>query len=185
MGRDKLALEVGGVPLVHRVRDALALQCEEILAAGAVGSLPDSSIRRVPDLRPGREGPLAGMEAGFADARYRLLFVAAGDMPFIPAELVALQLERLSAGGAPAVVPRYADRLHPLCAAYDRKILPGLSSMLDAGMRAVWRFLETLEGVEYVERDLLQFGDPEVFLMNVNSPRDLVRAEALAGGSGR
>jgi molybdenum cofactor guanylyltransferase len=35
--------------------------------------------------------------------------------------------------------------------------------------------------VEYVEDELRRFGDPELFLMNVNSPEDLGRARALCG----
>jgi molybdenum cofactor guanylyltransferase len=89
MGRDKLELEVCGLPLLRRVRDALAPDCGEILVVGAGGrSVPLEEARRVSGERPGRQGPLAGLEAGLAAARNRLAFVAAGDMPFVPRGLV-------------------------------------------------------------------------------------------------
>jgi molybdopterin-guanine dinucleotide biosynthesis protein A len=43
--------------------------------------------------------------------------------------------------------------------------------------------LRTLDAVEYVERELRRFGDPELFLMNVNSPEDLDRARSSCGGA--
>lgn len=183
MGRDKLPLTVGGVPLVERVHNALAVHCEEVLVVGREDVLPAiQAARYVPDLRPGRAGPLAGMEAGMEAARCRRVFVAAGDMPFLPKGLVGHLLDRLGDSDARAVVPRY-DGLHPVCAAYDRGILPEVRAALDEGVRAVRQFLERLEGVLYVDEGLRNFGDPDVYLMNVNSPEDLERARACCGGT--
>lgn len=182
MGRDKLPLEVGGVSLFCRVRHALAPHCAEVLAVGGEpGPRVPPGVRPVPDRRAGREGPLAGIEAGLAAARCPYVFVAAGDMPFLPERLVGSLLSRLRLG-AVAAVPRYGGRVHPLCAAYDRDILAEVSAALDGGERAVRRFLRRLE-VEYVgEGELHRFGDPERFLLNVNSPEDLDRARSEADG---
>lgn len=181
MGREKLTLEVGGVPLISRVRAALAPSCGEILLVGDGPDLP--GVRRVRDAREGREGPLAGFEAGFGAASFPTVFAAAGDMPFVPRGLVGYLLDRLRSRDLRAVVPRHAGRVHPLCAAYERAVLSDVSRLLDDGTRAAWRLLEGLgEGVEYVEEELRSFGDPEVFLTNVNSPEDLARARAIAGG---
>jgi molybdopterin-guanine dinucleotide biosynthesis protein A len=180
MGRDKLPLEVGGSSLVSRCVEVLSSRCEEVLLVGS-GAPEYEGLRAVPDLRPDREGPLAGIEAGLAAARNRPVLVAAGDMPFIPAELVGFLLDLLTEKGVPAAVPVYGGRPHPLCAAYDREILPLVRAALDDGVRAVRVFLGTLDGVEYVEgRDLRRFGDPDLFLMNVNSREDLERARAAA-----
>jgi len=181
MGRDKLSLEVGGVPLIRRVHDVLASRCDEVAAAVGVDYAPGmENVRRVSDLRPGR-GPLAGMEAGMEAASYPLIFVVAGDMPFVPGDLIEFLLGRVAAG-ASAAVPMRRGRRHPLCAAYDRRILPVVSSALDEGIGAVRVLLEILDGVEYVDEDLRRFGDPDVFLMNVNSPEDLERARSASRG---
>ena len=183
MGRDKLLLEVGGIPLIRRVHDALAARCEDLVAVGrGAQDLPLTGVRPVPDDRPGRQGPLAGLEAGLAAARHRRVFVAAGDMPFLPAALVSYLIERLEAGDLRAVVPRSREGSHPLCAAYDRTLLSAISEALDGGVRAMREFLEGVDGVAYVEeRELRRFGDPDVFLINVNSPEDLERARREAG----
>ncbi|QIN79098.1 NTP transferase domain-containing protein [Rubrobacter marinus] len=183
MGREKLTLRVGGVPLISRVHDALAPHCREILLVGDGPDLPGA--QRVPDLREGREGPLAGLEAGLGAASSRRVFVAAGDMPFVPRDLVGFLLDRLRSRDLRAAVPRRAGRVHPLCAAYDRGVLPDVTRLLDAGTRAAWRLLDELgAGVEYVEEELERFGDPDVYLTNVNAPEDLARARWLAGEEG-
>ena len=184
MGRDKLILRVGGTPLAVRVHAALAPSCREIIAVGDGPEVVEGA-RRVRDLREGREGPLAGLEAGLGAASFAAVFVAAGDMPFVPPEFVSFMLDRLRSCGLRAVVPRHAGRLHPLCAAYDRGVLDDASRLLDDGTRAAWRLVEGLgEGVGYVEEELHVFGDPDVFLTNVNSPEDLARAQEMYGREG-
>jgi len=183
MGRDKLVLEVGGAPLLRRVGDALSARCAEIIVVGRSGDAARlEGVRRISDERRGL-GPLAGMEAGLAAARNRLVFVAAGDMPFLSVDLIAYLLERLEARGVAAVVPRHGGMAHPLCAAYDREVLPHVESALDRGVRSVRELLKNMDSVEYVERELRRFGDPNLYLMNVNSPEDLERARASWGGS--
>ena len=180
MGRDKLLLEVGGATLVERVAGALSARCGEVILAGR-GAAP-LGVRAVGDARPGH-GPLAGMEAGLAAARHPLVFVAAGDMPFLRPELVDHLLGVLQDRGCPAAVPDDGGRTHPLCAAYSRdRVLPLLRSALDDGVRAAREFLSMLKGVAYVpEVELRGLGNPELLLMNVNSPEDLARARGLAG----
>ena len=185
MGRDKLPLMIGGKPLLDRVYLALASRCEEVLVVGE-GAYAPAGARRVPDLRPGRQGPLAGIEAALHAARHRAVFVAAGDMPFLTGDLVGHLLGLLSSGGVPAVVPDSRGRLHPLCAAYDREARPAVAAALDRGTRSVRELLEGLPGVRYVrEEELRRFGDPHLLLTNVNSPEDLQRARrALHAGRG-
>jgi molybdopterin-guanine dinucleotide biosynthesis protein A len=175
MGREKLSLEVEGVPLIERVRETLAGCCQEVLVVGD-GGVRLEGVKYVAGERPGGLGPLAGMEAGLASARHPLTFVAAGDMPFLTWSMVGYLLERLDRSGVLAVVPRYRGRTHPLCAAYARALLPRLETNLDGGTRAVQGFLEGVDEVDYVEGELWRFGDPSLLLVNVNSPGDLERA---------
>ena len=176
MGRDKLPLKVGSTSLLDRVHSALVSCCEEILIAGARGEIP-AGARLIHDLRPCRQGPLAGIEAGLLAARYRFVFVAAADMPFLTGDLVGHLLGLLS-DHVSAVVPDSGGRVHPLCAAYRREIRPVVSAALDRSVRSVHQLLEALPEVRYVgEGELRRFGDPNLLLMNVNSPEDLAQAQ--------
>jgi molybdopterin-guanine dinucleotide biosynthesis protein A len=178
MGRDKLPLKVGKTTLLDRVHRALASCCGEILVVGAREEYAPAEARLIPDLRPA-EGPLAGIEAALLAARYRSVFVAAGDMPFLTGDLVGYLLGLLYAHIS-AVVPCFGGTLHPLCAAYGREIQPAVSEALNGGVRAVRELLEGLPRVRYVrEEELLCFGKPELLLANANSPEDLARAQTV------
>ena len=180
MGREKLSLEVGGLALIDHVRNALSASCQEVLIVGGEPfGLAD--VRHVSNERSGRQGPLSGIEAGLAASSYAHVFVAAGDLPFLSPGLVGYLLERLGRGGVVAVIPHHGGRTHPLCGAYARALLPRVSAALDGGARAVGEFLEGAGGVEYVGEELRRFGEPDLLLMNVNSPRDLERARREAG----
>ena len=177
MGRDKLPLKIENATLLDLVRDALGSCCKEILTVGGGGYVP-AGTRRIPDLRPG-EGPLAGIEAGLIAARYRTVFVAAGDMPFLTGDLARYLLGLLS-DRVPAVVPVSGHGSHPLCAAYGRAMRPAVSAALDGGFRSARELLQRLPRVRYVgEGELRRFGDPDVLLTNVNSPEELARARAM------
>ena len=99
-------------------------------------------------------------------------------MPFLPQGLVKYLLERLDGGNVVAVIPHHGGRSHPLCGAYARTVLPRVRDALDGGVRAVHDFLEVTGGVEYVGEELRRIGDPDLMLMNVNSPRDLRTRQA-------
>ncbi len=180
MGREKLSIVVDGLPLIQHVKNALASRCREVLIVGG-GGIGVEGVRHVADERPGGQGPLAGIEAGLGAARFEHVFVAAGDMPFLTGNLVGYLLERLETTCLPAVVPRYGGRTHPLCAAYSRALLPRVGAALDEGVLAVHAFLEGVGGVEYAGDELRRFGEPDLLLMNVNSPADLERAKREAG----
>jgi molybdenum cofactor guanylyltransferase len=94
--------------------------------------------------------------------------------------LVGYLLKRLGQDDVTAVIPRYRGRSHPLCGAYARTLLLRVRTALDDGVRAVHEFLQGTGGVEYVGEELRRFGDPDLLLMNVNSPRDLERARREA-----
>lgn len=180
MGRDKLSLKIGNTTLLERVHAALVSCCGEIFIVGEIGYAPAGS-RRIPDLRPG-EGPLAGIEAGLLAARHRPVFVVAGDMPFLTDDFVGYLLDLLS-DHVSAVVPVFGNRSHPLCAAYGQEVRLAVSAALDGGTRSVRELLESLPGVRYVgEEELRRFGDPNLLLMNVNSPEDLAHAQAMLHG---
>jgi molybdopterin-guanine dinucleotide biosynthesis protein A len=178
---DKLSLDIGGAKLIERAHRALRTFCPEIIVVGDGGSdaeLPET--RRIRDSRSGRQGPLAGLEAGLSASSNDTAFAAAGDMPFLSPELAVHLCELVEEKGLPAAVPVYGGTAHPLCAAYRRDVADEISAALDGGTRSMKEFLASLGQVEYVEYGLERFGDPGLFLMNVNSPEDLERAREFA-----
>jgi len=177
MGEDKLTLKIGTATLLDRVHGALASRCEEIVLVGARGHVP-AGTRRIFDLRPGK-GPLAGIEVGLLAARHRPVFVAAGDMPFLSSDLIEYLLSLLS-DRVSAVVPHLGGKPRALCTVYGREVGPTVSAALDGGVRSIHKVIEGLPSVRYVgEEELWRFGDPELLLMNIDTPDDLAQARAI------
>jgi molybdopterin-guanine dinucleotide biosynthesis protein A len=179
MGRDKSRLEVAGVANATRLGRLLGGLFEELLIVG--GDPPaEAPGRRVAD----PEGPvcaLRGLVAALEAARAPRVLVVATDLPLLTADLV---LALVAWPEADAVVPLDARGLHPLCAIYRREtLLPPAREHLEAGRLQLRGPLDAV-ATSYFGPDELARVDPNGHaLTNVNTPEDLVRAEALLSGS--
>lgn len=106
-GRDKIAVEVEGVPMALRAVRALAPSCAEVVIVTSRPT-PAEWGTVIPDLRPGL-GPLAGIESalGYAAERgYPAVFVLAADLPRVGPEVVAEVARAMAGGPAPAPLDR-------------------------------------------------------------------------------
>jgi len=179
-GRPKGLERVGGRRIVDRVAEALARVTDRLLL---VANDPDADawlpgVRRVADVRPGL-GSLGGIHAALAHAAGPALVVA-WDMPFVPAALLA---ELRDAGaGADAAVPESGSRrgLEPLCAYYAPPCLAAIERRLDAGDLRVVSFFDDVRVARLPAARVAAHGDPSTLFMNVNSPEELLLAEAHA-----
>lgn len=184
-GRPKALAEIGGRTIIERVAAALARVTPEVvlvanepeLFAGlALPSRPD----RVPDA-----GPLAGIEVALRWARERdrvgALCVAC-DMPFVSPALLRCLLREASTSGSLAVAPDAGTppRPQPLCAFYSTALLPRVEAHLRRGERRATALLDGDGAVRIPVSRVRELGDPEVLLLNVNTPADFDRATQIA-----
>lgn len=176
MGGDKALLELDGVSLVERAVRRLAAICAHVvLADGGREILPGTAS--VAD-GPGR-GPAAGI-LGAANAHPGAsLLVLACDLPRVP---IALLGHLASPAAGDWAVPRWQDRLEPLCALYRPAALDALRSQVQEGVLALHRLadLDVAKGgglsITCLEGgSLSQHGDPAVMFTNLNRPQDLER----------
>jgi molybdopterin-guanine dinucleotide biosynthesis protein A len=173
IGGDKATVELAGRPLLlYPLATMRAVFDEVAVVAKQSTSLPSLD----PDVTIWLEGdehhhPLVGIEHALRCARGRAVVVVAADMPFVTRALLAA-LARERARGAPAVVPRAAGALQPLCARYDPAALAALTGF-DPAARAQ-------EVVAALGPRILAWPDDEPFF-NVNAPEDLLQAAALLG----
>ena len=131
MGRDKALLDVGGRPLVEHM---LALLRGLELNARICGSRPD--LARFAEVVPDnvvRCGPLGGIEAALAISDAELNLFVPVDLPGLPRAFLQWMMERATRSEAVATIPRFGDRLQPLCAVYSRKLHEGLRESLAEG----------------------------------------------------
>jgi molybdenum cofactor guanylyltransferase len=171
IGGDKAIVELDGRPLLlYPIATLRAALGDVAVVAKRDTALPPLdravAIWREPD-EP--RHPLAGVVHALRRADRRPIVVVAGDMPLVTIA-VAGALARERGHGAPAIVPRAAGRLQPLCARYEPSALPRLSHFdPDAPARSI---------VAALAPRILEWPDERPFF-NVNRPEDLLQASAL------
>lgn len=208
-GAHKALARVGGEPIVDRVRRGLEEATGRVvLIANEPDVYREVGLPMRPDARADL-GPLGGIHAALLWARESGAAGAvavACDMPFVPAELLrwlAAAGEESGAGDDPThgpapaptetakpppdvVVPESASRrgLEPLCGFYSVRCVEPIEARADAGDRRMIGFYEDVRVRTLPLSRVRTLGDPEVLFMNVNTPEERERAEALASGGG-
>jgi len=169
MGRDKASLPAGDGTLIEHLAHRLAPAVDETIVAGGSVRPTLPGVRMVEDRHPGL-GPLAGMHAGLAAARYPHVWVVGCDLPDTDPALAQLFLG--FAGGYEAVVPSIDAEPQGVCALYDRALASRIEGLLASGERRV-KALLAASNVRYVTPEELRAVDPELrSFRNINTPAD-------------
>ena len=180
-GVDKALVEIDGRSLARRAANTVRAGLPDATVTMVAGNEAQFAIEAIRseagfifDLYPDR-GPLGGLHAALANAKTPWIFLMACDLPLVPAGLITLLSEKVSAG-YDAVIPQQPDgRLQPLCGFYSvgpcRAIVDVLFERPRAG--SMHQVLDELN-VRIVTAEeygrVLQAGDAFV---NVNRPQDL------------
>lgn len=174
---------VGGRRIIDRVADALRpLTARLVLAANNASAhewLPGVAV--LTDEYP-RAGGLAGVHAALSLGAGAL--VVAWDMPFVTTDLLAalLRLAPDSSVVVPESLP--SSEVEPFCAYYSAAVRDPLGSFLSGGGGAARDFLGRTDGVRRLSAaEVNAIGDPRRLFFSVNTPEDLARARAMAGGA--
>lgn len=167
-GVDKALQQLQGTSLIERTLAALAACADGALCSynGQPGAMSRLGLCAVRDLRPGRPGPLAGLEALLEACPTPWLLVVPVDLRTIPGSLDERMLQRAqAAGGVRGVVANDLEGRQPLVSLWPvADAIHEVRLALDEG-RASVRDLQ--QRMQFVECDLspLQLG-------NLNSPGD-------------
>ena len=188
-GADKGGLVIGGRTIRDRQLDALSGLVDDVFLVGGPAADPiacswpgdRAGLPHVPDLAAGR-GPLGGIQTALhraGDAACTL--IVACDLPFVARPFLAFLLARaLEADAADVVVPRSGDRLHPLCATYNRRVREAVDRRVASGALAVQALFDEVR-VDIVDPEVVATFDPEgIMFWNVNTPDEYERACARA-----
>ena len=195
MGRDKALLEFAGRPLAV---DALAVFAEAglpAMIAGAAASARTSLEAFAPvieDASPGL-GPLSGICAALSATSARNAVFLPVDLPLLPASLLVYLLRYARITGSAVTVASVSGFTQTFPAVLDRTVLPALQNELDAQRYGCFSAFQAAcaavgQSVSSVAVELLaQTGEvsdplglpPAHWFLNLNTPDDLARAEAL------
>lgn len=182
-GEIKALERVAGERIVERAAAALArVSARVVMVVNDPESYASVELEQRPDVSPGA-GPLAGVHTALcwaADEGRPGVLVAACDMPFVSADLLA-RLWRLSADADGAVPESEGPRgVEPLCAAYRVSCLPAVESAIERDDLRIVGFHEQVNMRRLPLEQVRTFGAPERLFMNVNTPEDLALARARA-----
>lgn len=149
---------------------------EVLIIANDPEPFSDLDVPVIPDLIPDR-GALGGLYTGLSMASYPRAFFAACDMPFLNPDLIRLLVRE--ADDWEVVLPSVGGELHPMHAVYAKSCLPHIKASIDSGTLKIASFFSKVR-VKTIEESLLRTVDPDLLgLMNVNTPPELERAEAI------
>ena len=185
-GGDKGLRVVAGQRLIDHVIARLAPQCGglAINANGDPARLAEFGLPILPDSLADHPGPLAGVLAGLDWAAAQgatTIVTAAADTPFFPTDLVA----RLTACAGPsglclAASPDETGRVQrqPTFGLWPVALRDDLRAALTGGLRKIVIWTDQHQAGQAVF-DSVPF-DP---FFNVNTPEDILTAEALMGAA--
>lgn len=144
--------------------DALASSDEK----GSMGRMPGLSHRDVTvvsDIFKGC-GPSGGIHAALKACRTQWMFAVSCDMPLFRKELAAYMYELCDDSCDIAAAVTRDGHIQPLCAFYNRSVLPILEENLRMGKNSV---LATFDKVRVREIDLTGTAYPDEMLRNINT----------------
>ncbi len=172
MGGSKLTVPLGGRPLIEH--PLLALR--QALGAAAVIAKPDVLLPPLPGVTVWIEPaeprhPLVGIVEALALAEGRAVLVCPADLPFVTPILID-RLARADPAGAPAVIATAGGRTQPLLGCYQPAAAALLAPAAREALQPAQRAVAALDPV------LIEVTDPDE-LFNVNSPEDLLIAQAM------
>ena len=194
MGQDKALLTFAGKPLIAHALAILSAAGLQPAIAGARSAL--SSFAPVVEDHPGDsgKGPLAGICAALRSTSACLAVFLPVDLPFIPHSLIGYLASHALVTGSPVTVASVNGHQRTFPAVIEREALDLLEGQLNSGERgclAGFRHAAELlaSRLSILPAELLvQNGQifhpaslpPAFWFLNLNSARDLTRAERLA-----
>lgn len=188
-GSPKSFATVGGRMLIERVLDALrAASDEQVIIANDAAAYDGFRLPVRADSLAGA-GAIAGIHAALLHAADRgcggVLAVAC-DMPFPSAELLRALRDLAARENADVVSPvsNGPRGMEPLFAYYSIACIAPIERAVAAGNRRVIGFHDEVRVALLPAADVARFGDPGRMFMNVNTPEERERAEAVAGANG-
>ncbi len=179
MGTDKAAAMLGGRPLLDHAIARLSPQVSTV--AVNAGSEPQCGLAFIPDIIPGKAGPMAGIHAAMAyaaklDGVSHVVTVSI-DSPFFPAELVS---DFIAAADHPEKIAIAASegRSHPVFGLWPVALAADLEAWIATDEKRRVRDFLLRHDVAEVQFPLhptrAALLDP---FFNINTPDDLVEAE--------
>ena len=180
MGRDKLALDFGGMSLLESAVERFNSEFSEsvYISVGDPEKYAQVKALRIVDIYPGT-GPLSGLHAALATipAPNDGVFLIAADLPFASAH-AAKHIITLRGNSEVCVIKLPDGRLEPLFAYYSKSLLQRCEDQIKSGDYRMSVLINNAN-VRYVEPQELGAYWDEKMIWNINNPDDYARIRGL------
>jgi molybdopterin-guanine dinucleotide biosynthesis protein A len=176
MGRDKATLPFGHETSLARVVRLAGVVAADVVVVGQSPASRGLAVRVVGD--PG-EGPLVALGVALGSVTSERVLLVGCDMPLVRPALLGRLLDLL--GEHDACVPRIEGMPMPTCAAYARRTVDVVQSLVQCGERSLRALLGRLS-VRWVDEPELRQVDPDLeSFIDCDTPEDYATALRLAG----
>ena len=178
-GRNKAFINVGGKRILDRLYTIFSdLFNEIILVTNDPMQFIEWDFTIVADIFPARSS-LTGIHTGLFYMKNQFAFFSACDTPFLKKALVEVLLENIDRN-KDIIMPETSAGMEPLCAIYSKRCLNTAENHIKRNKFKIQRALSSHRLIKIPET-VLRSKDPELTsFFNINSPEDLIRAEAMA-----
>lgn len=176
-GQNKAILRIGGKRIVDRLLEVYAGLFDQIvLVTNDPAAYMDVDALIVSDHYSVRSS-LNGLHAGLYAAAHEHAFFTACDTPFVQSRLVELMLDHIERK-TDVVLPATAAGFEPMFAVYGKSCLPAMVWQLEHQRLKIDGLFRKVRVKTVAEEDLRKI-DPELSsFFNINTPEDMIRAEA-------
>lgn len=180
MAKEKAFLKLEGKSIIEIVIEKVQPLFEEVIV---VTNFPKKykhlKVRIVKDTIP-HCGPLGGLYSGLKESKSHYNFVTGCDMPFLKILLIKHLIDNCR--GNDITIPKFDGFLEPLCAIYSKNCLKSIKEELNKNNLTIRSFFNKVR-VKYIpKKDLLRFDLDLISFFNINTPKDIAKAEKLFKG---
>ena len=170
MGRDKLALTLGGRTLLELSAERFAEEFKDVYISVADAAIyPEVTGSRIVDILPGA-GPMSGLHAALTNLPDEGVFLVAADLPYADARAAKRLIDLC--GEKEACIIRLPDgKLEPLFGYYKRTLLPLCEAAIKSGD---YRMTELIMGADtrFIAPNELGALWNDRMILNINYPED-------------
>jgi molybdenum cofactor guanylyltransferase len=176
LGKDKGLLELCGKKLIEIAIENLSSVCNRILISSNSDGYAKFGMEVVPD-RISNIGPMGGIYSSLSVSITETNLVFAVDLPFINEGILRYLLDQ-SWEVQVAVPWSGKEHYEPLCACYNRSVLPIMEKFINRGNYKLPDLYKKIKLNRLIIDERLPFFTPNLF-QNINSLSDLAKTKKM------
>lgn len=163
---------IGGKTIISRIICAIKdLFSEIIIVTNTPSEFQEFIQYKIIEDQYHKAGPLGGIHAALKSSSEDVIFVFAGDMPFLNKEIITEMINEFCKGDYEVLIPKVDQFIEPLHAIYRKSVLIDLDRFMSEGKTLAVRDFLMEVNVEYFQIPKTDASDSA--FTNINSPSDI------------